>query len=99
MTADSFELIRLGQVQIIEGVSSPAIPENAIKSENKMTEVITVCKDKDEIQMLNLCDEVLGRTSSRQHKFDFLFAVRFSCTSNSKFKAIHCILYQAPLLF
>lgn len=28
--------------------------------------------DKDEIYVLNLCDEILGLSSSRQHKFNFL---------------------------
>jgi hypothetical protein len=29
-------------------------------------------RNKDEHYVLNICDEVLGLTSSRQHKFDFL---------------------------
>ena len=37
----------------------------AVKTESKR-------KDSDENYVLNLCDEVLGKTGSRQHTFDFL---------------------------
>ena len=29
-------------------------------------------KDRDEDYVINLCDEILGKTASRQHRFDFL---------------------------
>lgn len=44
-----------------------------IKSAEAETKSIqSVSKDKDEHYVLNICDEVLGYSSFRQHKFEFL---------------------------
>lgn len=44
-----------------------------IKSTEAETKPIqSVSKDKDEHYVLNICDEVLGYSSFRQHKFEFL---------------------------
>lgn len=44
----------------------------AIKVSTKPTSRTSTTSDKDEHYVLDLCDKVLGLTSSRQHKFDFL---------------------------
>ncbi|MDD3787613.1 MAG: HTH domain-containing protein [Petrimonas sp.] len=46
--------------------------DKAIKVSTKPTSQTTTTSDKDEHYVLDLCDKVLGLTSSRQHKFDFL---------------------------
>lgn len=44
----------------------------AIKVSTKPTSRKSIISDKDEQYILDLCDKVLGLSSSRQHKFDFL---------------------------
>jgi hypothetical protein len=65
----------LSVVKII-GSSSPkaaAIDNLRVISENKASPNKTTSKkDSDEKYVIDLCDEVLGIQSSRQHKFDFL---------------------------
>src|ERR1035437_3876932 len=51
--------------------------QTAVKHEKKLIKPTAIIKrtsalDKDEHYVLDLCDKVLGLTSSRQHKFDFL---------------------------
>ncbi len=68
-------LIRSGRVKVAgDDDISPAeanhIPPTSLR--HQIAEFEEICPKKDEQYVLELCDKVLGRLSSRQHKFDFL---------------------------
>ena len=61
-----------------DGTTVSLLGQVMIKQTNAKTKSIsspkniTSTNDKDEHYVLNICDKILGLTSSRQHKFDFL---------------------------
>lgn len=50
----------------------PTPKEVVVKQKTKALSKTSTRKDSDEYYVLNLCDEVLGKTGFRQHRFDFL---------------------------
>jgi hypothetical protein len=69
---DLDELIYLGKVVISDGNYTPSITVKAVELTNRKTQVKIGGKDKDEVYVLDLCNEVLNLKSLRQHKFEFL---------------------------
>lgn len=61
-----------------DGTTVSLVGQNFTKQTNNKTKSIQTSKresstkNKDEHYVLDICDKVLGLTSSRQHKFDFL---------------------------
>jgi len=61
-----------------DGTSVSLVGQNIIKQTNAKNKSKPISKhesstkEKDEHYVLDICDKVLGLTSSRQHKFDFL---------------------------